>query len=170
MTGSAIGADLTNDAQGKIFRGHAFGQRAAHINQHCPWPILRQALRRKHMLNFTGANAERKCAEGSVGAGMTVAADDCHSRLGQSQLRTNDMYDALLSRIDIEKLNPKIQAILPEGIYLFRADGISNWQAAIRSGNIMVHCRYGEIRAPHATIGDTKTLKGLRRSYLMDEM
>ncbi len=50
-------------------------------------PLLDQALGREHVLDLGGADPEGQRAEGAVGRGVAVAADDRHPRLGDAQLR-----------------------------------------------------------------------------------
>ncbi len=58
-------------------------------------PVLEQALGRQHVLDLAGADAEGQRAERAVRRGVAVAADDGHARLGQPQLRADDVDDAL---------------------------------------------------------------------------
>ena len=44
---------------------------------------LGQGLGGQHVLDLAGADAEGERAEGAVGRGVAVAADDRHARLGQ---------------------------------------------------------------------------------------
>ena len=57
---------------------------------------LEQALRREDHLDLAGADPERERAEGAVGRGVRVAADDRHARLRQPELRPDDVDDALV--------------------------------------------------------------------------
>ena len=67
------------------FHAHLAGLRLA----------LQQALRGQHVLDLAGADAEGQRAKRAVGGGVAVAAHDRHARLGQAQLRTDDVHDAL---------------------------------------------------------------------------
>ena len=51
----------------------------------CFGSVLRQGLGGEHVLDLAGADAERERAEGAVGGGVAVAADDRHARLGQAR-------------------------------------------------------------------------------------
>ena len=65
--------------------------------------LLHEALSRKHVLHLARADAEREGAEGTVGRGMRVAAHDRHTGLGGTELRADDMDDALVGRIEVEE-------------------------------------------------------------------
>ena len=58
-------------------------------------PLLDHALGRQHVLDLGGADAEGERAEGAVGGGVAVAADDRHAGLGDAQLRADHVDDAL---------------------------------------------------------------------------
>ena len=60
-------------------------QLAVDRDRHRLRPHLRQRLRRQHVLDFAGADAERQRAECAVGRGVAVAADDRHPRQGQAR-------------------------------------------------------------------------------------
>jgi hypothetical protein len=50
------------------------------------------------MLDLRGADAEGQRAEGAVGRGVAVAADDGHAGQGEALLRADDVDDALADR------------------------------------------------------------------------
>jgi hypothetical protein len=45
-------------------------------------------------------------------AGVRVAADDRHARLGDAQLRADDMNDALIARVHVVELDAELGAVL----------------------------------------------------------
>ena len=59
---------------------------------------LQQALRGQHVLDLAGADAEGERAEGAVGGGVAVAADDGHARLREPELGPDDVHDAAAVR------------------------------------------------------------------------
>ncbi len=73
-----------------------------------------------------------------MSAGVAITANDRHSRLRQSQLRANDVDDALFSRIDIKELNVELAAILPERVDLCSGNRIGNRQTAIGRRNVVI--------------------------------
>jgi hypothetical protein len=75
---------------------------------------LRQRLRGQHVLHFAGADAKCQRAEGAVGRGVRVAADDGHARLGDAQLRADDVHDALIARVHVVELDAEVGAVLAQ--------------------------------------------------------
>ncbi len=170
VSGGAVGADLSDDAQRQVFRGHAFGQRSADINQHGFRFALRQALRGQHMLDFGCANAECQRAKRAMRAGVAVSANDGHARLGESEFGADDVHDALVGRVHVEQRNPEILAILLQGLDLQGGDRIGDGSAARLGRNIVVDGRDGAIGLAHPAPGRPQAVKGLRRGDLVDQV
>src|SRR5204863_503300 len=82
---SAGGADLADDPQGHVLGGDAARQGAVHAHLHRLRPRLHETLRGEHVLDLRRADAEGERAEGAVGRGVGVAADDRLARLGVAQ-------------------------------------------------------------------------------------
>ena len=57
--------------------------------------VLDQRLGGEHVLDLGGADAVGERAEGAVGRGVAVAADDGRARQGEALLRPDDVDDAL---------------------------------------------------------------------------
>ena len=57
--------------------------------------LLDHALGGEHVLDLARADAERERAEGAVGGGVRVAADDRHAGLGDAELGADHVHDAL---------------------------------------------------------------------------
>ncbi len=72
---------------------------------------LQQALGGQHVFHLTGADAKGQRAKGPMGGGVAVAAYNRHSWLGQPQLRTNDVHDALRWMFPTVKVNAKFTAV-----------------------------------------------------------
>ena len=62
-------------------------QASVHLDRERAGPLLEQALRREHLRDLAGADAERQRAQRAVRAGVAVAADDRAARLREAQLR-----------------------------------------------------------------------------------
>ena len=56
----------------------------------------REDMGGEHVLDLAGTDAEGQRAEGAVGRGVAVAADDRHPRLGDPELGPDDVHDALV--------------------------------------------------------------------------
>ncbi len=95
VAGAARRADPADHRQRDVLRGHARRKRAVDLDQHRLRFFRQQALRREHVLDFGGSNAERQRGERAVRAGMRVAADDGHPRQRRALLRADHVDDAL---------------------------------------------------------------------------
>ena len=93
---SAAGAGVRDQREHEVLGGDAVGEAAVDGDRHRLRPGLGQRLGREHVLDLRRADAERDRAERAVGAGVAVAADDRHPGLGESELRTDDVDDALV--------------------------------------------------------------------------
>ena len=63
---------------------------------------LPDRLRREHVRDFGGADAERERADRAVRGRVAVAAHDEHARLRQPLLGRDDVHDALARIVDAE--------------------------------------------------------------------
>ena len=70
------------------------------------------------MLDFTSANAKRKCPKCAVSSRVAIAANDCHARLGPPQFRTDDMDNALADIVQIVDANTELVAICSQSLDL----------------------------------------------------
>ena len=68
------------------------------VDGHRRGPDLGEGLGGEHVLDLARADAEGQGAEGAVGGGVAVAADDRHARLGEPLLGADDVHDALVVR------------------------------------------------------------------------
>jgi len=93
----SAGTDLRDDGEDQVLRRGARRQLAVDIDRHLLRPVLRQRLCGQNVLDLTGADTERESSERTVRRGVAVTAYDHHARLGQAQLRSDDMHDALVA-------------------------------------------------------------------------
>src|SRR5258708_38694098 len=101
---------------------------------------------------------------------MAVATHDGHAGLCETKLRTDDLNNSLLRRMNVKQLDAKLAAVFAECFYLFGSDSVGNGKTAIGCRYVMIHRAKGEIRtAPRSTFL-TQALKSLWRRDLMDEM
>ena len=111
-----------------------------------------QALRGQHVPDLAGADAEGQRAERAVGAGVAVAADDGHARLGEPELRADDVDDALALVAERRAGSPTSRSSLqrPE---LRRAPPGRRPDTAVRSARggrrRVVHGGHGAVRPAH---------------------
>src|SRR5215510_959761 len=113
------------------------------MNEHSEGFILRETLGREDMLNFARADAKSQSAKCTMGARVTIATNNRHARLCQSQLGTDDMHDALFVRIHIEQPDAEFRRVPSQRLNLRGGNGIGDWQRTISSGNVMIDCGDG---------------------------
>ena len=74
----------------------------------------RQALRGEHVADLRGADAEGDRAERAVRGRVAVAARDGHARLGQPELRPDDVDDALVAAVGRRRADAELAAVALE--------------------------------------------------------
>ncbi len=107
VAGGSGGADLADDVEDDVLGGDAEGEFAIDGDAEGLGLGLRQRLRGHDVLDFAGADAEGECAEGSVGGGVRVAADDGHAGLGRAELGPDHVDDALRASCTSKNSTPK---------------------------------------------------------------
>src|SRR5260370_20357852 len=122
------------------------------------------------MLDFAGPNAESQRAKRAVRGSVAVAAVDGLSRLRYTQLRPDDMYDALLLAVHIKEADAGFAAIFVEGLKLQARVGVDDGQSAIGGGDRVVHHREGEIGAADFASLGAQAGESLRRRAFVDEV
>src|SRR3569832_2225866 len=122
------------------------------------------------MLHLAGADPERERAEGAVGRGVAVAADEGHAGKGQPELRSDDMDDPLLGAGKVEEGDAKLFAVLREGLHLLEGDLVFDRKGTVGGRNIMVHRGEGEVGPADPPLRQTEAVERLRRGDLMDQM
>ena len=80
-------------------------------DQHRLGLALHEALGGQHVLDLGGADAEGQRAEGAVGGGVRVAADDRHARLGDAELGPDHVDDALLVGAEAVERDAELRAV-----------------------------------------------------------
>ena len=96
---------MRDDGERHVLGAAARRQHAVHRDAHRFRLALQQALRRQHMADLGGADAERQRPERAVGAGVAVPADDGLAELGQAKLRPDDVHDAAARIAEAEQFD-----------------------------------------------------------------
>ena len=130
--------------------------------------LPRQALRREHVLHLGRADAEGEGAEGAVRRGVAVAADDGQPRLRETQLRPDDVDDALAPAAGRVERDPELLAVRAQRLELCARERIGDRPG--ERGDVVVHRRDREIRAAHRASREAQPLECLRRGDLVDQM
>ena len=170
LLNDSLGADGADDVEDDVFGRHAARPLAVDRDAEGLGLRLHEALCGKHVLDFARADAEGERAECAVRAGVAVAANNRHPRLRQSQLRADDVNDALLWRVNVEERNAELAAILAKRLNLFRRDRVADGKTAIRRRHIMIRRRHRQIRSPHAATCFPQSVERLRRRDFVNEM
>ena len=124
------------------------------------------------MLHLARAYAEGECAEGPVGGGVRVAADDGHAGLGDAQLGADHMHDALPRGADRVGRDAELLAVALERLHLNSAQMVRDLgrHGGAVGGHVVVGSRKGAIRATDLAAGKPETVEGLRRGDLVHEV
>ena len=170
IAGAAGRADLGDDRQRHVLGRDAERQRAVHGHAHVPGFGHQQRLRGQHMLDIGGADAEGDRAEGAMGRGVGIAADDGLARQGPALLRPDDVDDALADIAHRQIFDAEIACIGLQSRDLGRGFGIGDALGPVGGRHIVVRHGQGQIRAAHRAAGQPEALEGLRARHLMDEM
>src|SRR5207247_135709 len=115
-------------------------------------------------------DTESQRAKGAVRAGMTIAANNRHSRLRQTEFRPDNMNNALLGRIDVKKLNVEFATILTKGFDLFCGDCVGDGQTTICCGYVVVHSCNRQVGTTNTPTCRAQGSERLRRCDLMDQV
>src|ERR1700674_3614262 len=167
---TASDARFSDDGENKVLGGDAPGSFAVDKNVERLGARLDETLCCKNMLDLAGANAESQRAEGAVGGGVAITADEGLAGLGDAQLGADDVHDALILAVHVEKANAGFAAVLFEGIELELGVVIEDGQSAVGGGDGVVHHRESEIGAADLATFGAETGEGLGRRALMDEV
>src|SRR5579871_1214134 len=172
VAGGSVGADLADDVEDDVLGGDAEGKVAVDGDAKGLWLGLREGLGGHDVLNLSGADAEGQCPEGSVGAGVGVAADDGHAGLGGSELGADHVDDALRGVLHVEELDAELGAVLAQGVDLIGGDLVDDVKAVFGAGGGDVVIDRGDmtVGTTQLAASHTKTDEGLRRGDLVDEV
>ena len=114
MAGAAADADATDDVQDHVLGADPRAQFAVDMDRHGLRLALEQALGGQHVTDLGRADAERERAEGTMGGGMAVTADDRHAGLGSAEFGADHMHDAAMIAVPAVQLDAEFAAVLLE--------------------------------------------------------
>ncbi len=170
MSGAAADADFADDGENDVFGGDAVGALSVDNDVHGLGTRLNKTLRGQDVFDFAGADAEGQGTERAVRRGVAVAADDGLARLGNAQLRADDVHDALVFAVHVEQAYASFAAIFFEGVELQLGVLVEDGQGAVGGRNGMVHHGESEIGAADLAAFDAKSREGLRGSAFVNEV
>ena len=145
-------------------------QRRRDGDRHGLEPAQRQGLGGQHVLHLGGADAEGERAERAVGRGVAVAADDGHARLGQPELRADDVHDALLGVAHRVQPDAELRAVAPQGLDLGPGHRVGDRQLDVDGGHVVVLGGQREVGPAHRPAGQTQPVERLRAGHLVDQV
>ena len=174
MPRAARDAEPPDDRQDEILGGHTRAQLTAQVDGERARLALQQALRREHVTDLGGADAEGERPDGAVRAGVAVAAHDGLARLREAQLRANDVHDAALTVGEAEQLHAELGAVrlelahLPPGCLQRDRRAAEHLGSERRRG--MIHGGERALGAPYAEAALAQHREGLRGGDLVDQV
>ena len=146
------------------------GQLAVDRDRHRLERRERQRLRGEHVLDLAGADAERERAERAVRRGVRVAADDRQARLGEAELRSDLVDDALVGVAERVDAHAELRGVVAQRLDLRAAGLVGDRPVDVERGGVVVLGRQGEVRAAHRATCETQALERLRARHLVHEV
>ena len=133
---------------------------------------LDEALGGQHVLDLARADAEGQRAEGAVGGGVAVAADDRHARLGDAELGPDDVDDALAVGAQRVERDAELLAVALERLDLHAAELVADARRDRRAvgGHVVVGRGQRAVGPAHRAPGEAQAVEGLRARDLVDEV
>ncbi len=142
------------------------------VDPHRARLFLHHALGREDVLDLGGADAEGQRAEGAVGGGVAVAADDRHAGLGDAQLRADHVDDPLAVGAEAVELDPELLAVAFQGFDLDAGELVGDQAGGHRAvgRRVVVGRRQRLVDAADRAAGQAEAVEGLRRGDLVDQV
>ena len=122
------------------------------------------------MLDLGSADAEGEGAEGAVGGGVGIAADDGRARQGETLFGTDDVDDTLARIVHREVRDVEVGAVLVQGLDLEARFVIFDTGRAVRRRHIVVGDGQGGIGTANLAPGIAQALESLRAGHLVHQM
>ena len=129
-----------------------------------------QGLGGEHVLDLRRTDAEGDRTEGAVRAGVAVAADDRHARLGETQLRADDVDDALVEVAERVQPDTELLGVLAQRLDLGAGDGVLDRLVPVDGRDVVVLGRDGQVGAADGPAAEPQPIERLRAGDLVDEV
>ncbi len=174
MSGAALDADLADDGQHQVLGGDARMQFLVDVDGEGLRLALQDALGGEHVSDLGGTDTEGQGAECTMGAGVTVAADNGAAGTREAQLRADDVHDPAQLAVHVQQFDAGLGAIALQLLNLAggRRGGHRNATkhlfGARRRG--VIHGGQGPIPAAHGQLLPAQHIECLRRGDFMDEV
>jgi hypothetical protein len=170
VAGATADPDSGDEGQDDVLRADAGGE--ASVDPHLVRLrfALEEGLGGKDHLDLARPDAECQRTERPVRGRVRIATDDGHPRLGETELRTDDVDDPLVGRADAVKRDPELGAISRQLVDLGRGHDVEDRQVPWMGRNRVVGRRDGPLRVAYPKAARAKPRKRLRRRHLVDEV
>src|SRR5919112_2284783 len=170
VTTPASRPDTVQDAEHEVLGRDVGGEIALDGDGHGLRAVLGQRLGGEDVLDLAGPDAEGESAECAVGGRVRVTADDYEPWLRQPHLGPDDVHDALPDRTPLVEVDTELLAVAPQGLHLLGRDLVFYRHSELGCGNVVVHRREREIRAPYPPASHPEALESLRARNLMHQV
>ena len=126
------------------------------------------------MFYLRGTDAHRNRAEGTVGRGMRVTTHNGHAGLGNAQLRTDGVDDALLFIAHGVQTHSEFFTVIAQRRYLGTGSLIDDFQQVTgfnsQGGHVVVLGRQMQLGVAHLSSGQAQTVKSLWAGNLVQQL
>ncbi len=172
VSGHAADAEPAEGAEDQVLGGDPEAQLARVEDSHRAGLVLDHALGGEHVLDLAGADAEGERAEGAVGGGVGVAADDRHAGLGHAQLGADHVHDPLAVGAERVDGDAELVAVALERFDLHAGELVLDAGGHGRAvgGSVVVGGGEGAVGAAHLAPGQAQPVEGLGARDLVDEV
>ena len=128
-----------------------------------------EGLGGEDVFDLAGADAEGERAEGAMGAGMAIAADDGEAGEGEAEFGADDVDDALAAAAEVVEGDAELAAVLAHGFDLAPGHGFVDI-VLIDGGDVVVEGGEGEVGAADGSAGEAEAFEGLGAGDFVDEV
>ncbi len=170
VAGAAADADPGDEREDDVLGRHAVIEPAVDAHLVRLRVALEERLGGEDHLDLARPDPERERAEGSVRRRVRVAADDGHPRLGQPELGSDDVDDALAGVAQAMERDPEFGAVAGQLIDLRCGHRIGHRQAPRVRRNRVVRRRDSSFRIADREAAGAESGECLGRGDFVDEM
>ena len=135
---TTAGADLCDDSEDDIFRSRPCRQGTVDGDCHGLERSQWQGLGCQNVFDLAGTDTECECAECTVRRGMRVTADNRHTWLSDTQLRADNMNDALVGITQRVQTNTELFSVRTQSVNLGTAGLVSDRQVDIEGRGVVI--------------------------------
>jgi hypothetical protein len=101
---------------------------------------------------------------------VAVAADDRHPRLGQAELRADDVHDPLVAVAHRREPDAELGGVAAQRLDLRPAHRVGDRLADVEGGDVVVLGRHRQVRPAYGPAGGAQAVERLGAGDLVDEV